>query len=74
MVAYVDTIPVGCGCWKKFNEITAEIKRMFVLEEYRHMGIAKGILRSLEQHAMQAGCQAIVLETGAQMPDAIAFY
>jgi putative acetyltransferase len=35
IVCYIDDKPIGCGAFKKYNEEKAEIKRMFVLPEYR---------------------------------------
>ena len=30
VIAFKDTLPVACGCYKRFDDRTAEIKRMFV--------------------------------------------
>ena len=40
----------------------------------RRQGIAGKIVAALEQHAAASGCHRAVLETGADMPEAIAFY
>lgn len=74
VVAYVEGKPVGCGCWRAFDPVTAEIKRMYVRPAYRRQGIAGKIISALERHAAASGCHRAVLETGAEMPDAIAFY
>lgn len=74
VVAYQNAAPVGCGCWKAFDAVTAEIKRMFVLPAHRRSGVAAAVLHALEQHAVQQGCHTAVLETGKDMPGAIAFY
>ena len=47
---------------------------MYVRPAYRRQGIAGKIVAALEQHAAASGCHRAVLETGAEMPDAIAFY
>jgi GNAT superfamily N-acetyltransferase len=44
VVVYDDGKPVGCGCFKKYNNDTAEIKRMFVRPEMRGKGISPSIL------------------------------
>ena len=47
---------------------------MYVRPAYRRQGIAGKIVAALEQHAAANGCHRAVLETGADMPEAIAFY
>ena len=39
VVAYYDEQPVGCGCFKKFDDGSVEIKRMYVSNEKRGKGI-----------------------------------
>jgi putative acetyltransferase len=74
VVAYRDEIPVGCGCFKKFDSCSVEIKRMFVKEENRGKGIAKMILRELECWAEEIGNKTAFLETGIKQYEAINFY
>jgi GNAT superfamily N-acetyltransferase len=52
VVSYADDKPVGCGAFKEYESDTVEIKRMFVLPEYRGRGIAVGILNELESWAV----------------------
>lgn len=56
------------------GERCAEIKRMFVLDTHRHRGFARAMLAALGTSAAAAGAAAIVLETGAAQPEAIALY
>jgi putative acetyltransferase len=74
IVAFYDGIPVGCGCFKKFDNKTVEIKRMFVIKEYRSNGIAKMILSELENWALENGYKNSILETGINQFEAINFY
>lgn len=74
VVAYIDGKPAGCGCWRAFDAATAEIKRMYVRPAFRRQGTAGAIIAALERHAAQNGCSRAVLETGADMPEALAFY
>jgi putative acetyltransferase len=53
---------------------TAEIKRMFVSSTARGLGIAGGLLRSLERHAASLGVRTIQLETGPLQTAALAVY
>jgi len=74
VIAYAGQIPVGCGAFKAFEKDKVEIKRMFVLENHRNMGIAALILDSLEVWAKELGYAAAVLETGLMQPEAIGLY
>lgn len=66
--------PAGCGCWKPLDGGRAEIKRMYVRPACRRRGVAAALLAALEEDALSRGCTAAVLETGAEMPQAIRFY
>lgn len=74
VVAYQDTIPAGCGAFKKYAEHTVEIKRMFVTKALRGHGIAAGIVKELEQWAVGLNYREAILETGTSQPEAIALY
>jgi GNAT superfamily N-acetyltransferase len=74
VVAFQNEFPVGCGAFKKFEDETVEIKRMFVRPEYRGKGIAKIILTELENWAAELGFKLAVLETGKKQPEAIRLY
>ena len=74
IVAYNGDLPVGCGCFKVFDDVSAEIKRMFVKPEYRGTGIAEKILLELEKWASELGFKFTVLETAIKQPEAIRFY
>jgi putative acetyltransferase len=74
LVAYWNNKPVGCGAFKVYDAQCVEIKRMYLLPEYRGMGIASVILNQLEQHAKKLDFVYCILETGKQMPEAIGLY
>jgi putative acetyltransferase len=74
VVIYVDEIAVGCGAIKKFDEISAEVKRMFVSLEKRGLGVAQQMLQELEMCAKELGYQKCVLETGVRQVEAVQFY
>lgn len=71
---YENEKPVACGAFKKFEDDTVEIKRMFVLPDYRGKGYASKILAELESWAKNEGFKYGVLETGLKQPEAIALY
>ncbi len=74
IVAYQENIPVGCGAIKVFEESILEVKRMYMLPEYRGQGIAPKILSELESWAKELGFSKCILETGHNQPEAIALY
>jgi putative acetyltransferase len=74
IIAYLDDIPVGCGCFKRYDEDWVEIKRMFVKPENRGLGISKKILNELEKWAFKIGFSKAILETGLNQPEAIGLY
>ena len=74
IVAYENNQPVGCGAFKAFGESQVEIKRMFVLPDFRGRGVALHILQELETWARESGYTTAVLETGKKQPEAIRLY
>lgn len=74
VVVYFQDKPVACGCFKKYDQNTIEIKRMFVSPEARRMGLAQTILRELELWAHDLGYSFSVLETLYKQKEAIALY
>lgn len=51
-----------------------EIKRLFVLEEYRGRGLSVRIMDFLENRLRQRGIDVFRLETGIRQPEAIGLY
>jgi putative acetyltransferase len=74
VIAYANDVPSGCGCFKKIDDSTAEIKRMFVKAFERKQGLASAILSELEVWAKEDGYADVVLETAGKQYEAIAFY
>jgi GNAT superfamily N-acetyltransferase len=74
VVAYYEEQPVGCGCFKKFDDEIVEIKRMYVANEQRGKGIGAAILAELENWAAELKNGSMVLETGYNQPEAIHLY
>lgn len=74
VVALLDSVAVGCGALRPYDEHTMEIKRMFVPLEFRGMGIASQILHELEYWAGELNYARCILETGKNQPEAIGLY
>jgi len=74
VVAYLNNISVGCGAIKEYSNDTAEVKRMFVQNEHRGLGIGGRILVELEAWASELNFSTLILETGKSQPEAIRLY
>ena len=66
--------PAGCGGVQLFGTEYAEVKRMYVRARFRGRGLAKAILRRLEEHARERGVPLLRLETGIHQREAIGLY
>lgn len=73
-IIYLNEKAVGCGCFKKYNHNTVELKRMFVLPEARGLGIAQLIIKELEKEAKGQGFETMILETLYKQVEAINLY
>jgi len=74
IIAFEKEIPVGCGAIKEYSDNSMEVKRMFVLNDYRGKGIASLVLNELEKWAKELGYEKCILETGRDMVDAVRLY
>jgi GNAT superfamily N-acetyltransferase len=74
IIAYQNSLAVGCGCFKKIDSDTIEIKRMYVKTEIRGKGIASKILGALEAWAKELNYKYSILETGVDFDDAVNLY
>jgi len=74
IIAYKENSVIGCGALREYSPGIVEIKRMYVDEDKRGMGIATKILLQLEMWARECGYEKCILETGINQPEAIALY
>jgi putative acetyltransferase len=74
IVIYLEDKPVGCGCFKRFDDHSVEMKRMFVLPELRGQQLAARMLQELENWAAEEGNTTAVLETGRRQVEAQRLY
>ena len=70
----VDGQIVGCGAYVNHDDAYAEIKRMFVLPEFRGLKLGRLLLDELEARVRAAGLQIARLETGIAQPEALLLY
>lgn len=74
LVAYDGDRAVACGCWKKIDEVAGEVKRIYVLPEYRRRGLASAIIGKLEADMAAAGYTVAILETARTTGDSRSLY
>lgn len=73
-IAYDESQPVGCASFKHYADHIAEVKRVFVLPEYRGRGISNALMDALELNAIEKGYTSLILETGRPLSTAIHLY
>ena len=64
IIAYDDDIPVGSASFKKYDDECAEVKRVFIKQEYRGKGISNTLMELLENAARKQGYGGIGGRTG----------
>jgi DNA-binding MarR family transcriptional regulator len=74
LVAYLRDAPIGCGAVKHFADGVSDIKRMWVAEPARGLGIGRRLLAELETRAGERGTRVVRLETSRLLTEAIALY
>jgi len=74
LVAYRHGDAVGCGGVKHHPGAASEIKRMWVAENARGLGIARRVLAELEADAIRSGASTATIETSAMLFEAMALY
>jgi GNAT superfamily N-acetyltransferase len=74
LVAYLRGEAIGCGAVKLHGRKPCEIKRMWVADEARGLGLGRRLLADLEATAREAGAKVAHIETNHTLTEAIALY
>jgi putative acetyltransferase len=74
LVVRFDGQAVGCGAFVQHDAGYAELKRMFVLPDFRGMRLGRQILENLESLIQSAGLTRVCLETGVSQFPAVRLY
>jgi putative acetyltransferase len=74
LVAYCDEEAVGCAAMARYDERTVELKRMYVLPDFRGQRIGERILVELEHWAKEMGVARGILFMGSRQPEAQQLY
>ena len=69
-----DGKPIAGGAFMRYDETTAEFKRMWTDTDHRRQGLAQRVLAELESHATALGYTRVYLTTGFRQPEASALY
>ena len=74
IVIYDGDYPIGCAGFKKYDDTCAEVKRVFIRQEYRGLGISHRLMALLETAAKEQGYRYFILESGAPLIAAMSLY
>jgi GNAT superfamily N-acetyltransferase len=78
LIADVDGEPVACVTLRAagpgVGDHTGELKKVFVRERARGLGLARTLLAEVEVEARARGLRRIVLHTGRRQPEAMTLY
>jgi DNA-binding MarR family transcriptional regulator/GNAT superfamily N-acetyltransferase len=74
LVATLRGDPIGCGALRFREREVADIKRMWVAESARGLGMGRRILTELEKRATEQGVKTVRLETNRSLVEAISLY
>ena len=74
LIGFLDARPVACGGVSRYDDRTCELRRMYVVPEFRGRGLSRRLLRALEDNARSLGYARLRLETGNLQVAAIGLY
>jgi GNAT superfamily N-acetyltransferase len=73
-IAYLDDIPVGCAAFREQSKWDAELKRVYVKEPYRNLGISRKLLCAVEESVRKEGFRTLTLATLLSLEGAVHLY
>jgi GNAT superfamily N-acetyltransferase len=74
LLGWAEGEAVACGGIARYDEATAEIRRMYVTPAARGQGLSRRVLAALEEEARALGYSFVRLETGKLQIAAIGLY
>ncbi|MEV5908735.1 GNAT family N-acetyltransferase [Streptomyces sp. WAC 01325] len=69
-----DGEPVAGGAFRRYDEATAELKRIWTHSAHRRRGLARRVVAELERVAGDRGYRRLHLTTGPRQPEARGLY
>jgi putative acetyltransferase len=74
-IAYHNAIPIGCIALQPLQDPqTCEMKRLFVVSQYRKMGAGDSLIKALLQEAQTLGYSTMKLDTLERLQAALKLY
>ncbi len=73
-VAYYENQVAGCIALRKLNDKECEMKRLYVIPEFRNKGIAKTLVEKIVSDAKEIGYSNMLLDTLPFLQTAIKMY
>lgn len=67
-------IPIAGGAFKRFDDHTAEFKRIWTATTHRRQGLARRVVAELEAESVRRGYDRVFLTTGPRQPEAKNLY
>ncbi|MEV0250587.1 GNAT family N-acetyltransferase [Nocardia sp. NPDC050712] len=74
LVVTRDTEPVAGGAFQRYDDDTAELKRIWTAKEHRRQGLGRFVVAQLELEITRLGYRRVYLTTGWRQPEAVALY
>ena len=74
IVGTVDGEPVAGGAFRRYDDTTAELKRIWTATGHRRRGYGVRVVAELERIAAERGYRRVYLTTGPRQPEAVALY
>jgi ribosomal protein S18 acetylase RimI-like enzyme len=74
LIGLLNDRPVTGGAFRRFDDSTAELKRIWTDSRHRRQGHAKALLVQLEADIAARGYRSVYLTTGDRQPEAEALY
>lgn len=73
-IAYLNDTVAGCIALRRYDESSSELKRLFIRNGFRDLGISKCLIQRVIQDALDIGYKTIYLDTLETMKPAINLY
>jgi len=74
LLLLADGESIAGGAFRQYDEVTAELKRIWTHSAHRRRGLARRVLAELEGEIADRGYRRIYLTTGPRQPEAKALY
>ncbi|HEX6341337.1 GNAT family N-acetyltransferase [Umezawaea sp.] len=69
-----DGEPIAGGAFKRYDAVTAELKRIWTGSAHRRRGLGRRVVAALEEEAVAFGYRGLYLTTGPRQPEAKGLY